>query len=315
MNTLREHLEVGKPYIMEHNTTELKTLGKGVEQATLEAHRHLYEGLTENNPNVMVFTDDEKEPKKYITFRDSHGEPCYIEFQEGNSATDIGIRGVNPDFGGVINPTTVVHADREAVKDFHDRGAPKVLVDALDAVRIFNNFIVKKVAQPYLRQVAEEYSVDPDEYVENFFPTGERAHTLTRVIMYHLDAVEGMRPIGETDGVPLLIKQHNDKSAFTIDSVQTSSGLQYYDIEKKEWINAGTEVACFRGSAESFLPEILPPTAHRVVFEEDLKEKAATNLVKVGIGRIAIPTFICPSTTFVREPVDNKDTIAVAAYC
>jgi hypothetical protein len=298
MNTLKQYLEAGKPYAMDVTDLEQQTiidLGKKVELTSLAAHVQMYDAYARGDQTVTVFTDDENEPDKYISFTDSDGRPCYTEFEKGNSATDIGIRGVNPEFNGVINPTTVVHADKDAVHDFRERGAPEVMIHALDAARLFNNFIVQHVAKPYLRQVAEENGVDWSEYMQHFFPVDRRAHTLTRVIMYHLDAKEGMRPVGETGGVPLLIKQHNDKSSFTVDSVQTSSGLQYYNTQTKQWENAGTEVACFRGSADSFLPGRVPPTAHRVVFEEGLAEKAAPHLVQAGIGRIAIPTFVSPT--------------------
>ncbi len=312
MNTLKQHLEVGKPYPMPIKPSEqaaIVALGEAVEATALQAHQQMYQAYERGDSNITVFTDDENEPDKYISFTDRNGEPCYREFVPGNSATDIGIRGVNPEFGGVINPTTVIHADKDAVHDFREKGAPQIVVKALDTARLFNNFIVDRIAKPYLRQVAEENGVDPYEYQTHFFPRSTRAHTLTRVIMYHIDAKEGMRPVGETDGVPLLIKQHNDKSAYTIDSIQTSSGLQYYDLETRDWVNAGTEVACFRGSAESFLPTTPPPTAHRVMFEENLREKASPKLLDAGLGRIAIPTFICPIKTGDREAANDTSVL------
>ncbi|MDO8336578.1 MAG: hypothetical protein Q7T74_07450 [Candidatus Saccharibacteria bacterium] len=310
MNTLKQHLEVGKPFAMPIKASEqaaIVALGEVVEATSLEAHKQMYQAYERGDSSVTVFTDDPREPEKYISFVDRNGEPCYNEFVAGNSATDIGIRGVNPEFDGVINPTTVIHADKDAVHDFREKGAPQVVVKALDAARLFNNFIIERIARPYLRQVALENEVNPDEYLQHFYPFATRPHTLTRVIMYHIDAKDGMRPVGETDGVPLLIKQHNDKSAYTIDSVQTSSGLQYYDLETREWVNAGTEVACFRGSAESFLPTAPPPTAHRVVFEEDLREKASPRLLKAKVGRMAIPTFICPVNIGDRQTIKSDD--------
>lgn len=298
MNTLRQNLEQGIPQVIDTQDIPINTMrrySEGVEQSCLNLHELIYLGLSDGNPNITIFTDDEGEPDKYVSLKDKNGQPCYGNFVAGNSATDVGVRGVNPGFEGVINPTTVVHADVEALQDYSDRGAPAALLEAMDAVRLFNGFISREIVKPYLRQVAEAFGMKPDQYLAHFFPDGVRSHTLTRVIMYHLQAREGMRPVGETDGVPLLIKQHNDKSAFTVDSVQTSSGLQYYNAQTKQWENAGTEVACFRGSADSFLPKYVPPTAHRVVFEEGLAENAAPNLVKAGIGRIAIPTFVSPT--------------------
>ncbi len=297
MNTLKQHLDAGKPYIMDVTRSqqqELNKLGKVVEATSLEAHRQMYLAYKRGDQSVRVFTDDESEPEKYISFTDRDGEPCYTEFEKGNSATDIGIRGVNPEFTGVINPTTVVHADKDAVHEFRERGAPGVVIRALDATRLFNNFIVRHIAKPYLYQVAEENGLDPVEYLRHFFPIGQRSHTITRVIMYHLDAKKGMRPVGMSDGESLLIKEHTDKSSFTVDSLQTSSGLQYYDLKTRSWVNAGTDVAIFRGSAPSFIPDNPPPTAHRVVYEEDLREKAAPHLKDAELGRIAVPTFICP---------------------
>lgn len=277
--------------------SEKESLAKGVEEACLELHRLMYEWVEEKDPRAIVFTDEASEPGKYVSVVDRYGAPSFGTFVEGNNATDIGVRGVNPAFEGVINPTTVVHADEYAAQDYQERGAPKELVEALDAVRLFNGFIVREVVKPYLTQVAEAFGMNPAEYVQHFFPEGFRANTLTRVIQYHLKSREGMRPVGEVDGVPLLIKQHNDKSSYTIDSVQTSSGLQYYNVKTQEWEAADTKVACFRGSAESFLPERIPPTAHRVVFEEGLEDTAAEYLRNVGIGRLAIPTFVCPTAS------------------
>lgn len=296
---LRNNLINGVPYTPENiqsmggsDRQVLADLSQGVEESCLAVHAAMYEGLEQGDPRVIVFTDDPTEPEKYVSFKDQYGEPCFSTFVEGNPATDIGVRGANPDFEGVLNPTTVVHADRQAVDDYRERGAPEELLEALQAVRLFNAFIIDKVAIPYLREVAEAFKMDVDEYIDHFFPSDQRANTLTRVIQYHLSAREGMRPVGEQDGLPLLIKAHSDKSSFTIDSVQSSSGLQYWDSEAREWVNAGTEVACFKGAAEGFLPHDIPATPHRVVFEEDLPQKASEKLKKVGIGRIAVPTFV-----------------------
>ena len=298
---VRQHLREGRPYTPDWATDgtplpgEIARLGRGVEDSCVELHKTLYDGLSHGDPRVVVFTDNESEPNKYISLRDRKGQPCFGNYTPGDSATDIGVRGANPRFEGVLNPTTVIHADIQALDDYRERGAPTELLEALDAVKLFNNYITNNVVKPHLREVAEAFGLSSQEYLAHFFPEGVRPHTLTRVIMYHLDAKEGMRPIGEQDGVPLLIKAHKDKSAYTYDSVQTSSGLQYYESGQKKWVNAGTEVASFRGDAESFLPEFTPPTPHRVVFEEGLEVKAAPHLTRVGLGRVAIPTFVSPT--------------------
>lgn len=323
MNTLKQHLEIAKPFIVNQSESEQKEiddLGQAAEEACSEAHRQLYEGFREGNPNVMVFTDDPKKPGKYISFADKEGDPCYREFVPGNSATDIGLRGVNPEFDGIINPTTVVHADMEAVDDLRDLGAPESVIDALDAVSMLNGHIIRNIVKPYLWQVAEEYGLKHKDFTEMFYPGipyNDRAHTVTRVIMYHLNAKEGVRPTGAIDGAPLRIGEHEDKSWGTVDCRQTSRGLQYQNLKTQEWEDAGTEVAIFRGSAQSFIPGNPPPTKHRVVvLGEDSPKITDISATKDEIARIAIPTFLSvtrppfvarPQTVKSRYQPDTRD--------
>lgn len=313
MSELRTKLLEGVPsYHMDAlvSKTELEAKGRQVEEATAAAHQHLYSGYAEGDPRVVVFDDPDSELKgQYIGFSDSEGNPCYGPWDAQNPATDIGGRGANPDFEGVLNPTTVFHADMEALVDYQRRGAPKELLDALDAVVLFNSFIVREVAKPYLAQVAEAFSKDPAAYQAKFYPEGRRSRTLTRAILYHLNAPQGMRPVSLVDGAELLIKEHSDKSSFTIDSRQTSKGLQYF--VDGIWRDAQTEIACFRGTADDELTDngagsLTPSTVHRAIVREDLPTAVSPALAKKGLARIALPTFISLSTSGARVVQANS---------
>ncbi len=303
MSELRTKLLEGVPYYgMDElvSKTELEAKGRHVEEATAAAHEALYSGYREGNPRIVVFNDSDSELKsQYISFRDAEGKHCYGPWDAQNPATDIGGRGANPDFEGVLNPTTVFHADMGALIDYQRRGAPPELLDALDAVVLFNNFIVTRVAKPYLAQVAEAFGKNPAAYIAKFYPENKRSRTLTRAILYHLDAPDGMRPVSKLDGAQLLIKEHSDKSSYTIDSRQTSAGLQYF--VDGIWRDAQTEIACFRGTADDELTadgqgSCTPPTVHRAIVREDLSTVASPALTSKGIARIALPTFISLST-------------------
>jgi len=293
-NEVRRNIEQARPtpgIIDELTIHELGTYIKEAEEASLIAHAALYEGFVENDPRVITFSDDPREPDKYISFADLRGNPMFGPWNPKQPATDIGIRGANPHFPGVINPTTVIHADTLATDEFRYNGAPVEVVDAIAATAKLNEYVEETVAKPYLADVARAFDVDPQQYLDNFFARerGRREQILTRVIMYHLVARPGQRPIG-SDSIPLLIKEHVDKSSWTIDIAQTAPGLQYR--VNKVWHDAGTEVAAFRGSADSYLPaSTLPATLHRAVVREHIPD---ARLAQVGIGRIAVPMFISP---------------------
>lgn len=293
--TVKKNIEKGIPYYGMDDAVDKEALAArttAAKEASLAAHEALLQAYQEGR---VVFLDGDKpgEEKMYITFADKQGRPCLFAWDEGNPATDIGIRSVNPEYSGTVNPTTIIHADTQAERDFLERDAPFEAVEAIGTLSRLNQFVLSKVAQPYLRQIAVAFDQDPDEYSEIFVPRQRRARTLTRAILYHLNALPTHRPVG-SDGKPLLIKEHNDKSSFTIDVEQSSPGLQYH--VDGEWRDADTRIACFRGAADSYLPVTTPPTLHRAVFRPEVQTAPSPELTKRGIARIAIPTFISPST-------------------
>lgn len=291
---LRKNIEHGIPQtnvIDEVSAHELNLYIKEAEEASLIAHQALYLDYAGGDSQVVTFGDDDSgEKNKYISYKDRHGNPLFGPWDIDRPATDIGIRGVNPGFEGVANPTTVVHADTLAAKDFKERGAPEVVIDAIEAVAKLNAFVEETVAKPYLGRVANAFDVDPESYLDNFFARerNRRQQILTRVIMYHTVAAPGQRPVG-SDGAPLLIKEHNDRGSWTFDIHQTAPGLQYR--VGNEWRHATTEVTAFRGTADSYLPADLPPTLHRAIQRDYEPER---RLAQVGISRIAVPMFISP---------------------
>jgi hypothetical protein len=289
---LRKNVEQGIPQtsiVDKVSAHELGVYVKEAEEASLLAHQALYEDLGNSHPNVVTFGDEDSgERDKYVSYVDHRGVPMFGPWDPERPATDIGIRGVNPKFEGIANPTTVVHADTLAVKDFKERGTPEVVIDAIEAVAKLNAFVEEIIAKPYLARVARAFDVDPEAYLENFFDRERRQQILTRVIMYHTVAAPGQRPVGR-DGTPLLIKEHNDRGSWTFDIHQTAPGLQYRI--GSEWRDATTEVTAFRGTADSYLPAELPPTLHRAVQRE---HEPDARLSTVGIGRIAVPMFISP---------------------
>lgn len=292
-NQLRHNIDNGIPTaaIAEEITThELAVYIKEAEEASLIAHTTLLEGYADGNPLVISYTDDPEQKGKYISFADKNGVPLFGPWNPNQPATDVGIRSANPDFQGTVNPTTVVHADTLAIDDFRHNGAPSEVVDAIVAVAKLNEFVVDKIAKPYIGTVARAYGMDPIEYQKNFFATErrQREQILTRVIMYHTVAAPGQRPIG-SDGTPLLIREHNDKGSWTFDIHQTAPGLQYQ--VDQQWQDATTDVTAFRGSADSYLPKDTPATLHRAVNKE---HQASSRLSKAGIGRIAVPMFVSP---------------------
>jgi hypothetical protein len=290
---IRHNVEHGIPSMNVIDDTaahELDVYIKDAEEASLLAHAALYDSLSDGNPNVITFTDEQDKPDKYVSFAGRDGQPLFGPWNPEQPASDIGIRGANPNFHGILNPTTVIHADTLAVAEFQQNGAPQEVIDAIAAVAKLNAHVEDAIAKPYLAAVGRAYGIDPETYLANFFAQerGRREQILTRVIMYHLVAAPGQRPVG-SDGTPLLIKEHADKSSWTFDIHQTGPGLQYR--VNKQWQNAGTSVAAFRGAADSYLPAKTPATLHRAVMRE---HEPAEHLRRVGIGRVAVPMFISP---------------------
>lgn len=295
--TIKETLERGEPYYgLDESIPKnmLDSYVKGAQEACLAAHEALYT----DKVRTIIFDDEHSgEVSKFISFVNKYREPCYNRWDKNYPATDVGIRGVNLDFDGTANPTTIVHGDNLAPQDFQDQGAPEILVEALDSVALLNKFVLIHVVHPMLTRIAKSYGENPQDYIEQFIPTDRRIRTLTRVIMYHLDVPETLRPVGG-DGAALLIKEHYDQSSFTIDSSQSSSGLQYHVND--QWLPAETSVACMRGTADDLMHETMLPTLHRAVFNSDSLINAPSYMKQVGIGRIATPTFVSPSGDSVR---------------
>lgn len=292
-NQLRYNIDNGIPtagFVDEVTTHELAVYVKDAEEASLIAHTTLIDGYANNDPFVISYSDDPEQEGKYLSFADKNGAPMFGPWNRDQPATDIGIRSANPDFSGTVNPTTVVHADTLALDDFRYNGAPSEVVDAIAAVAKLNEFVVNRIAKPYLGTIAKAYGMNSVDYQRNFFATErrQREQILTRVIMYHTVAAPGQRPIG-SDGTPLLIREHNDKGSWTFDIHQTAPGLQYRVGE--QWQDATTDVTAFRGLADSYLPKEAPATLHRAINKE---HSSSNRLTQAGIGRIAIPMFISP---------------------
>lgn len=290
---LQKNIEQGQPttdIIDEVVSQEIKTYIMCAEEAALIAHTSLYDAYADSDPRIVTFTDSVSEPDKYISFMDSDGRPLFGPWNPEQPASDIGIRGANPSYEGVVNPTTVIHADTMALDEYKRNGAPSEVVYAIAMTARLNEYVEEYVAKPYLTAVARSFDVDPRAYLEHFFATerGRREQILTRVIMYHAVASPGQRPSG-TDGEPLLIKEHVDKSSWTIDIHQSTPGLQHR--VGKKWHDASTDIAAFRGTADSYLPVTLPATLHRAVMRD---HEPPDHLRRVGIGRIAVPMFISP---------------------
>lgn len=313
MSELKQNLLEGVPYYgMDEGVShgELEEKGKALEEAAAAAHEALYLGFHEGNPQVGVFDDPDSESNgQYIGFRDGEGEVCFGPWDPNDQGSDIGLRAANPDYKGVLNPTTVLHADLMALVDFQRRGAPKELIEAIDAAVLFANFTVKKIAIPYLEQVAEAFEKDPKKYVDHFFPEGQRAHTIQRTILYHANAPEGMRPTSQLDGAELLIKEHKDKTSFTIDTRQSSTGLEYF--VDGIWRSAKTKIACFRGANDDLLTtsgegSLTPSTFHRALYLNLPPEDIPPHLASRGLVRAAMPLFVSQCAADARRVKANS---------
>lgn len=299
--TIRKTFEAGEPWYEFSDLVPKKELAlriQGAEEACLTVHTALYEAVAEKR--AVVFDDEHEHTDgvaKFVSLPDRDSKPSYFRWDPTHAATDIGLRGVNTEFEGVANPVTIIHADKAAVSDFIERGAPRELIEAVDAVGLLNAFVVAHVVRPMLRQIANEYCEDQNTYIEKFLPKGKRARTLTRVILYHTLAKNGGRPIG-SDGAQLLIKEHNDQSSFTVDSMQSGPGLEY--MVDGKWEAAHSGIACFRGIADDGMQEQMKPTTHRAKYDRDVLEAANLNMQSRGIGRLAMPTFVSLSGENVR---------------
>lgn len=311
---IKECLSTGTPYTGMNDAFDREALKSYTEKAvdaSINAHKVLMDEFAASSSRITIFGDEHSnEKEKYISFKDKGGRECYGAWDPNAPATDIGVRAANPDFRGVVNPTTVVHADSLAGFDMCSRQAPKEVKEAVISVARLNYFVEQAIAVPYLGRVARAYGIDPDEYQAIFYPNGSRHKTLTRVILYHEYASEGQRPTSKDNDKELLIKEHNDQSSFTIDVEQSTEGLQYHST--KGWVDAGKEVACFRGAADDYLPKKLgetKPTFHRALLERALSDTVPEKLASAGLVRYAIPTFISPSVDGARVVCPSSEEV------
>lgn len=304
-STIKECFEEGRPYYGFDSLvpkSELHKRALNAIEASLWAHQELYEA--DRIDKTIQFDDEHSnEVAKYISLPDKYNQPCYGAWDPLNPATDIGLRGLNPRFKDSANATTIVHADNQAVDDFYHRGAPEVVIECLDATSKLNKFIISQVVSPMLQQIAEAYGENPNTYRKIFLPEDTRIRTLTRVILYHQSAFNMPRLTG-SDGAELLIKEHCDRSSFTIDGYQSGPGLEYFEDER--WHKAGTKLTCFRGTADDFMFGAMKATLHRAV-KTVQPESATTELLNsFGIQRASVPTFVSASGENVRVVTPNS---------
>lgn len=294
--SLQNALEHGIPYYGMHESIPHQALGiriAGAEEACTAVHAALLADYASKQPNVHRFGDTYSgEDGKYISYVDGAGQPLYRQWDSHRPASDIGVRSICPDFIGQANRTTIFHADHKTVEDFVEQGAPKHVIEALDALSLLNRFAISQVVLPYLSEIAQLYHIEPKSYIKRFYPIGKRALTLTRAILYRDTNTNEERHVG-SDGEPLLIREHYDQSSYTVDIKQTSPGLQY--LVDGVWRDAKTDVAVFRGAGEDFLPNPTPGALHRAVIREDQTTNRSLAMQSAGVRRIAYIAFISPS--------------------
>lgn len=306
VNTIRQCFEKGEPYYGMGDYVPKQELNNRVGDAitaSLAAHSALYDAVEDGS--AVVFGDEHSgEEEKFVSLPNKYNEPCYFRWDNQHPATDVGLRGLNPEFKNVANPTTIIHADNHVLKDFIEMGAPPVLLDALDSVAKLNKFVLSQIVRPMLTNIAREYGGRPEQYLPVFIPKDGRIRTLTRSILYHLAVEDEVRPVG-SDGKTLLIKEHADQSAFTVDTAQSGPGLQYF--VNGHWEDTGQEIACMRGTADDNIYELMKPTLHRVV-DTPQNTPLATTLKHGGIKRIALPTFVSANGSDARivQPSSNE---------
>lgn len=285
--TIREQFERGIPYYGYDSTTpkpELAFLAQEAVEACLEAHSALYE---ERFPVVAFSDENSGEDDKYVSFADSFGNPLYTNWDPTHPSTDIGIRGLNPDFRGPANQTTVIHSDGYAAEEFARGGAPYVAIDALHAVGNLNRFVTEHIVRQMLTDLALAYDQEPSEYIEKFIPRDMRPRILTRAILNHAVVSE----LVGGDGRPLRMKEHRDQSSFTVDTFQTGPGLEY--LEEGIWKSARGRISCFPGQADDCLEGRSRGAIHRVV--RDCGVLPTSQMLDADIDRIAFPTFVMAS--------------------
>lgn len=301
MSELRTAFESGVPYELRsaNDTLETAELQAKIGQALIgfvEAHQELQE--RRDRGDLVLFNDVADEAQnKYGALPCLDGAPAF----QINDNLDVGMRICNPDYALPANVTTVQHCSERTYEHYKKQRVSKTLLRSLAATCDLYDTLKETVAIPALREYAVEADSDPDEMVDRYYSSSRADASLVRIIGYHAET-DGATPPVSSDGKSLLIHEHNDKGDFTIDVKQTQNGLEYYNLETKQWQPASTEVAFFAGGAlrDAELSGTLRPVAafHRVVrlpysqrqlnISDDLQKK----LEEAGLTRIAIPMFI-----------------------
>ena len=167
------------------------------------------------------------------------------------------------------------------------------LKNTFEAMGWLGVYAFQNYATPYLEAIAEIHGLNLNDYVSNFI--NDEDGPVLRVIMYHqmLKEDEELMP-KSSDGeeLPLAIKEHSDKGAFTADLFTTGGGLQYESQDGWEDAQDGC-VAIFPAAGKQHLEEmLLPPTNHRVVYTPSWKPLNKPNGRVPVVVRAALPLFI-----------------------
>lgn len=264
-------------------TPELVRLALAALKGALLAHGALYS----TPPLVIDDPDSPSNSGKYITL--AHGETGL--WQDEIGSPDIGIRGINPDYTGDGNRTTVLHV--QATGNLPDILEKSAIGQQLERLRLLGQYVSEQYIQPYLLAVAEVYGIDSKEYLDNF---GLEGRTM-RAILYHALTEDnaGQMPLS-TDGakLPLAIKEHNDKGSFTADAFTTAGGLQYQDSNECWQSPQNSVVAIFPGAGDQHLPEAVSinPVIHRVVHDQNWSTLNPISPDVPAIKRAAFPLFV-----------------------
>lgn len=260
----------------------LLMFANNVSRLAIDAHSQLYGG----DRTLVIEDGDDGTPEKYVTMSGEDGRPCWAD----NVGDRYGIRGVNLNsLAAAVNRTTVLHVPINL-----DGSLP----DKLDIHPVFSEmskmgkYVFDSYAEPYLRAVAEIYGIDPQDYISKFIV--DKAGPVMRVIMYHSnDGTCSELVPRSTDGrnLPLAIKEHNDKGAFTVDAYTTHGGLEY--MEDGAWRAAREQsVAIFPSAGDQHMDPNLEPVTHRVTYSERWSPISQPIGNIPGIVRLAIPLFI-----------------------
>lgn len=309
--SLHHSLEHGIPYSdisTLYGEQRLHNLLSSVRSTGLNAHFDMYRRFRYDSREITTMSDEEiNGNEKYIAYSDKRGKPLYGCWDPERPTTDVGIRGINPNYHETANQTTILHADEDTTDEFEQRHATESAQQAMFALSRLHRFVKQEIARPFLGQIAKIHGIDQREYLDHFFPSDKRHNSLTRAILYHDTLGEWHdlhQPIG-SDGEKLFIKEHNDQSSYSINLYQTAPGLQYR--LGRDWVDSVDGVSIFRGAGEDFLETPTKASLHRVVQKH--KERALWapgDLRACGIARLAIVMFLSPADEHARVVRPNS---------